>query len=114
MYLSKSGPARYTATLEGWEWDLRRCDVLPEGDMDPDSEFEWSDESGSLAAPMPGKVIKINVRKGDKIEKGMVLMIIEAMKMENKIVASRAATVKEVEVRLNQMVDGGKKLILFE
>jgi len=114
VHISENGTSVMDISLCGWAWEMHRVDVLPELDTAADSGYEFSDNADSLAAPMPGKVIKIYVTEGEKINKGKELMVIEAMKMENKIVAGREATIKKIEVQLNQMVDGGKTLIIFE
>jgi biotin carboxyl carrier protein len=63
---------------------------------------------------MPGKVIKINVTAGDKVKKGQVLLIIEAMKMENLIAAPAEGVVQKVNVGLNQMVETSMPLLDLE
>ena len=49
-------------------------------------------------APMPGTVISVNVAVGDKVSKGQVLLIFEAMKMENELVAANDGTVLKINV----------------
>jgi 3-methylcrotonyl-CoA carboxylase alpha subunit len=75
---------------------------------------EGGGAEGGLTAPMPGKVIALIAKAGDKVEKGAPLMILEAMKMENSIVASRDAVIEKVNVVLNQRVEASTPLILFE
>lgn len=53
---------------------------------------------GAVAAPMTGKILSIMVEKGDQVKSGQVVCILEAMKMENEITASKAGTVQEVYV----------------
>ena len=63
---------------------------------------------------MPGKVVKINVKEGDEVNEGMVMIVVEAMKMENNIVASGNAKVKKILVTEGQMVDNKMQLIELE
>jgi biotin carboxyl carrier protein len=63
---------------------------------------------------MPGKVVKINVKEGDKVNEGTIMMVVEAMKMENNIVASGQAKVKKILVVEGQMVDNKMQLIELE
>jgi len=63
---------------------------------------------------MPGKVIKLLVKTGDKVRKGDVLIIIEAMKMESLIVSPINGSVDKVNVAANDRVAPGKVLILLE
>ncbi|MFM7015437.1 MAG: biotin/lipoyl-containing protein [Bacteroidota bacterium] len=66
---------------------------------------------GDLKAPMPGLVINIPVSEGDTIKKGDVLLILEAMKMENALKAVTDATVKKVLVKTGQAVEKNQVLI---
>jgi len=63
---------------------------------------------------MPGKVVKINVKEGDEVKEGTVMMVVEAMKMENNIVAVGKAKVKKVFVAEGQMVDNKMQLLELE
>jgi biotin carboxyl carrier protein len=67
-----------------------------------------------VTAPLPGKVLKVNVAPGSKIKKGDVLMTIEAMKMENEILASMNGTVNRVFVETGKNVETKEKLLEFE
>jgi biotin carboxyl carrier protein len=67
-----------------------------------------------LKSPMPGLILKVLVKSGDQLSVGDPLIILEAMKMENIIKTSVAATVKEILVESGQKVEKGEKLILFE
>ena len=69
---------------------------------------------GSLAAPMPGKIVAVMVKPGDKVEKGAPLVILEAMKMEHTIAAPAHGVVKEVHYAAGEQVLEGAELIAFE
>jgi len=66
---------------------------------------------GDLKAPMPGLVVNIPVSEGDVIKKGDVLLILEAMKMENALKALADATVKKILVKTGQAVEKNQVLI---
>lgn len=66
----------------------------------------------TYCSPMPGKVIKVNVKEGDKVKEGDVLCVVEAMKMENNIKAMASAKVAKVFVNEGDKVD--VKNILIE
>ena len=64
-----------------------------------------------VKSPMPGRVVKILVAKGDRIEAGQGLLVLEAMKMENEVRARGAGTVAEVHVKAGTAVEGNAKLV---
>ena len=66
--------------------------------------------SVKVIAPMPGKILGVKVNAGDAVEKGQVVMILEAMKMENEIVAPEAGTVASVDVQTGASVEAGAVL----
>jgi biotin carboxyl carrier protein len=68
-------------------------------------------EGGSLTAQMPGQVIDVRVRPGDAVEKGQTLVVLEAMKMEIRIGAPTAGTVKRVLVNKSDVVERGQLLV---
>jgi biotin carboxyl carrier protein len=67
-----------------------------------------------IAAPLPGRVVRIDVNAGDAVEEGAVICIIEAMKMENPIVSPVKGSVIEVAVSPGKAVKTGEKLAVVE
>lgn len=70
--------------------------------------------SPEIVAPMPGKVTEVLVREGQEVEAGDGLVILEAMKMENRLTAEAPAVVRKVHVEAGQMVEGGAVLVELE
>lgn len=68
---------------------------------------------GVITAPMPGTVLKVRVSPGDTVKVGDVLLMLEAMKMENEISSHVSGTVKEVYVREGQSVNTNDKLLII-
>ena len=66
-----------------------------------------------LCAPMPGKVLSVLVKPGQKVEVGDSLLILEAMKMENAIKSSVSAVVEEVLANAGSAVEKGELLVKF-
>ena len=92
---------------------------MPFGDLDAvivPRFIETGNEvpEGGLVAPMPGKVIEVKVKKGDKVKAGDTLIIIEAMKMEHSIKATENGKVTKLMVSLNQQVDNGATLLVLD
>ncbi len=66
---------------------------------------------GDVTAPLAGTVLSISVKEGDQVKAGQVLLIFEAMKMENEIVAPTAGTVKKIHVEKGAMLDTGAVVV---
>ena len=71
-------------------------------------------EKSTLIASMPGKVVDILVKPGDKVKAGQAILVMEAMKMENEIQADHDALVKSINVKKNESVECGAVLVIFE
>ncbi|HYL37862.1 MAG TPA: biotin/lipoyl-containing protein [Bryobacteraceae bacterium] len=68
----------------------------------------------NVAAPMPGKVIRVLVNQGDAVEAGAGLLVVEAMKMQNEMKAARPGRVAEVRVKAGDTVVAGETLVVLE
>jgi len=68
----------------------------------------------SIDAEMQGTILEVNVAEGDTIESGDVVCVLEAMKMENDVIAERGGTIKQVAVEEGQSVNQGDVLFVFE
>lgn len=75
--------------------------------------------AGALAAgevitsPMPGNILKINVAQGQHVNEGDVLIVLEAMKMENEISATKSGTVAQINVTNGAVVETGTPLVVI-
>ena len=97
----------------GFLYSLHRADLLTET-VSSSSFDALGLEGGHITSPMPGKVTRINVKEGEEVKKGKVMLIIEAMKMENMISAPSDGIVRKVNVKLNQMVETSTALVDVE
>ena len=68
----------------------------------------------SITSPMPGNILAVNVAAGDMVKKGQVLMVLEAMKMENEIMAPRDGKVTAVAVTKGAAVESGTLLCTIQ
>jgi biotin carboxyl carrier protein len=70
-----------------------------------------SEEEHALTAPMPGRILAVHVADGDRVEKGQVLVVLEAMKMEHAVKAPRAGVVAGLAAEPGKMVGLGDVLL---
>jgi biotin carboxyl carrier protein len=68
----------------------------------------------SVRSPMPGRIVKILVRAGERIAAGHAVVVVEAMKMENELRAPRAGTVREVRCAEGTAVEAGQDLVVID
>ncbi|MHA7901236.1 MAG: acetyl/propionyl/methylcrotonyl-CoA carboxylase subunit alpha [Henriciella sp.] len=82
----------------------------------PDFEAEAEALAGgdAVKAPMPGKVIAVNVKPGDQVEKGQTVAVMEAMKMEHSLTAPRDGVIEAVGAELGAQVPEGQILVALE
>ena len=105
-------PTEFKVEVDGEEYFVR---VKPVGGFIEVKEVEKTKEvEGGVAAPMQGMIVKIKVKEGDKVKKGEVLAILEAMKMQNDIVSPRDGVVKKILVKEGQNVSAGEIIIVVK
>lgn len=66
-----------------------------------------------LKSPIPGRVLSVKIKEGDKVQEGESLMVIESMKIEHTLKAFRSAKIKSILVKEGQSVESNEKLLLF-
>ena len=67
----------------------------------------------AVKSPMPGNILKILVSQGQQVKEGDVVVVLEAMKMENEVVATKSGTVAQVAVTKGQVVETGTPLVVI-
>jgi len=75
---------------------------------------ENKEEGKIIYAPMPAKVIKVACRAGDRVRKGDILIILEAMKMENEIISPFDGVIKEVRAIEGMSISHNEAMVVFE
>lgn len=112
---------QYFASTDGVKWNKLARQDSPSIMLNVDRVFKLyrgykpsglggGDESG-LFTQMPGKVVKILTKVGEKVKKGQTLLILEAMKMENEIKAGADGVVKAIHVKAGDALDNGVLMI---
>jgi 3-methylcrotonyl-CoA carboxylase alpha subunit len=110
-----SASFRVRAVRDGTDWHLfrdgaHRVLALQGTQAAP----EAAGAGGSLAAPMPGKILQVLVQAGANVARGTPLVILEAMKMEHTIAAPRDGRVAEIHFKAGEQVDEGAELLRLE
>ena len=107
--------SQYTLDKIGDEWLVHStfCDFefreLPRYPISSSDDF-----GGGLVAPMPGAILSIDIKPGDSVKKGDVLVILEAMKMEHRITAPRDGIVGSVQAEVGEQVENEQLLVTLE
>lgn len=108
-YVAQVGPRRYVA-VEGESWQLERA----AGQTRSRRTGSSAAASGALTAEMPGQVLELLVSPGDKVTAGQTLVLLEAMKMELRVVAPAPGQIRQVHCTAGQTVERGQTLIEME
>ena len=101
----------HEVSLEGTTVFVELIDPLAARRRSREDDIE---AGGTVKALMPGRVVRLLVSKGDEVKRGAGLLILEAMKMENEIQATRDGVVEEILVTPGQTVEGGAELVRIE
>lgn len=120
VFIRKLG-GQYFASTDGVKWNKLARQDSPSLMLNVNKVFKLyrgykpsglggGDESG-LFTQMPGKVVKIFSKIGDKVEKGQTLLILEAMKMENEIKSGVTGQVKAIHVKAGDALENGVLMI---
>lgn len=129
--VKKVEPGVYSVLLDGKSYEVRlieaaqgltaeigavRFPVEVQDPRDTSRRSRASIGSGrqNVAAPMPGKVIRVLVKAGDSVEAGQGLIVVEAMKMQNEMKATRPGRVIEVRAAAGDTVGAGDTLVILE
>ena len=71
-------------------------------------------ESNVVSSPMPGRVVKIPVNKGDDVTEGQTVIVISAMKMESEYKAPKTGKIKDIKVKEGDIITGGQALVILD
>jgi len=106
-----------TATVNGDSYHIRvDLDLSTSLPAAPEASVEATEESsdGHIKAIMPGRVIAVRVQEGDRVERGAVILVLEAMKMENELKARISGIVKEIRAFVGKNVEVNETLAVIE
>ena len=110
---------KYTITVNGTAYEVEVEDMggaaatAPKAAAPKAAPAPAAAGSATISAPMPGKVLEVKVKAGDAVKSGDVLMILEAMKMQNEIMAPADGTISDVRISAGQTVGTGDVMIVM-
>lgn len=113
LALEARGRGRWALTASGERWEAEVLDERARHIRSLTGSADQRRSAEGLKAPMPGLVVRVQVRPGDSVAAGAGLVVLEAMKMENELKAASAGTIKAVRVAPGQAVEKGQILIEF-
>lgn len=110
----RPGRGRYTLWVDGYRFEAEALDERTRAVRDLSAARAVPTGPAPIVAPMPGLIVRVNVKIGDRVEAGQGIVVMEAMKMENELRATAAGTVKSVEVAAGAAVEKGALLVGLE
>lgn len=109
-----SASGQYTIHIDGFRFDVEALDERTRAIRQLAGAAGKATGPTSLAAPMPGLVVRVLVRSGDRVQPGQGLIVMEAMKMENELRATAPSVVRAVRVDAGNAVEKGAVLVEFD
>jgi biotin carboxyl carrier protein len=97
--------------IESHTFDVQLVDPM---DVEADAASGGVGGMEEITSPMPGRVVCVEVKVGDKVEEGQGVAVVEAMKMENELTSPISGTVKEVPAKEGEAVESGQVLVVIE
>jgi len=103
----------WSATVEGKTFQIEIPDAAPMAKKKRSGSGKKK-KSGTVSANIPGKVVTVEVNVGDEVVEGQVILILEAMKMQNEIQAPVSGTVTSVQCEEGQAIEANIPLVVIE
>lgn len=110
----RAARGRYTLWVDGYRFETEALDERTRAIRDLSAASAGPVGPAPILAPMPGLIVRVSVRAGDKVEAGQGVVVMEAMKMENELRATAAGIVRSVEVSAGTAVEKGALLVALE
>jgi acetyl/propionyl-CoA carboxylase alpha subunit len=110
----RQGRGRYTLWVDGYRFETEALDERTRAIRDLSAASAGPVGPAPILAPMPGMIVRVSVKVGDRVEAGQGVVVMEAMKMENELRATAAGVVRSVEVAAGTAVEKGALLVALE
>jgi biotin carboxyl carrier protein len=111
--IEKESPKEYSVSALDKSYDLEIIDAETRYLMSRRGN-DLEDAGNTVSSPMPGKIVKIPVKVGDKVDVNQTVIIVSAMKMESEYKAGKEGIIKEVHVNEGDTIEGNQPLITIE
>jgi len=112
--LTEGGSAKmYRASTLGHQYELEIIDAETRY-LKSRKGNDLDESDNRISSPMPGKIMKIPVKIGDRVEAGQTVIIVSAMKMESEYKAGNKGVIKEIHVKEGDTIEGNQPLITIE
>jgi biotin carboxyl carrier protein len=105
------GRGQYVLWIDGHRYEVEALDERTRAIRDLSSQGARASGPTPLVAPMPGLIVRVNVQVGERVQPGVPMVVMEAMKMENELRAQRAGLVSSVRVQPGEAVEKGAVLV---
>ena len=106
-------PRKYTVNTQYKTYDLEIVDAQTKYRENRNAN-DGIAGAGSISSPMPGRVVKLLVKKGDEVKAGQPVVVISAMKMESEYKSGIDGVVKKIMVKEGQTIEGNQNLVVIE
>jgi biotin carboxyl carrier protein len=110
----RQGRGTYMLWVDGYRFETEALDERTRAIRDLSAVRAGPTGPAPILAPMPGLIVRVSVKAGDRVEAGQGVVVMEAMKMENELRATAAGTVRSVEVTPGTAVEKGVLLVALE
>jgi biotin carboxyl carrier protein len=107
----RQGRGKYTLWVDGYRFESEALDERTRAIRDLSAAGAGPAGPAPIIAPMPGLIVRVNVKTGDRVEAGQGLVVMEAMKMENELRTTTSGVVRSVEVSAGMTVEKGALLV---
>ncbi|MDH4299495.1 MAG: pyruvate carboxylase subunit B, partial [Dehalococcoidia bacterium] len=107
-------PTEFSVDVDGEVFNIRVTSVLGKAIQVEEAKKPAELPAGAVVSPIQGMVLAVKARIGDRVNKGEVLLVIEAMKMQNQIVSPHAGVIKKILTFQGELVNAGDVLIVLE
>jgi biotin carboxyl carrier protein len=114
LAVTELGRGRWSLTLQGERWEAEALDERARHIRSLTNGADRPKGPGTLRAPMPGLVVRVEVEPGQSVTPGVGMVVLEAMKMENELKAAGSGVVRSVLVGPGEAVEKGQVLVEFE